>query len=294
MVGNMDEKRTGILRGVGITRSFGRHSALAGVNVEVEAGRCLAIIGGSGSGKSTLVRILLGLDSPTSGSVDYRGLPVSGPRSAGYRALRRESGLVFQNPFASLDPRWTVGRSIAEPLAIGGGHSGDNSSDHAVSGRKNTDGWSARLGGLFGMGGRRRLSHDRLRGRAARALALTGLDPAEFLDRYPADLSGGQAQRVAIARAVVAEPNIIAADEPMSAIDVAARLQILDAFAAIREQRPNTALIIVSHDLGVVQHIADRILVLHEGLIEQEGTVAEVLGNPTSDYTRQLVAAAQW
>ena len=109
---------------------------------------------------------------------------------------------------------------------------------------------------------------------------MAGLEPADFLNRYPIDLSGGQAQRVVIARAIINEPKVILADEPMSAIDVAARIQILDTFAAIRAARPSTAIIMVSHDLGVVQHIADRILVLHDGRLEETGPTAEVLGNP--------------
>ena len=124
------------------------------------------------------------------------------------------------------------------------------------------------------------------------ALERVGLDAGVFIDRYPMDLSGGQAQRVAIARAIITEPDVILADEPMSAIDVAARIQILDTFAAIRAARPSTAIIMVSHDLGVVQHIADRILVLHDGRLEETGPTAEVLGNPQSDYTRQLIEAA--
>lgn len=264
----MVHQRQVVLRGTKVGREFGARIALRDVDVDVRAGQCLAIIGGSGSGKSTLVRILLGLDAPSSGAVTYLGLPVAGRRSAGYRALRRQSGLVFQNPFASLDPRWTVGRSVAEPLAIGRRRSG------------------------IGEGAGDGLSGDELRRRAAEALALTGLNPAEFMDRYPSDLSGGQAQRVAIARAVVNKPKIIAADEPMSAIDVAARLRILDAFAAIRKARPETAIILVSHDLGVVQHIADRILVLHDGVVDQEGPTLEVLGHPQAAYTRRLVAAA--
>ena len=252
-----------LLRGRAIDKSFGRRSGrrqvLFGVDVEVHAGECLAVIGGSGSGKSTLTRILLGLESADAGVVEYGGLPVFGGRgSAGLRALRHESGLVFQDPFSSLDPRWRIGRSVAEPLALQ----------------------------------RRDWPKDRIAARAAEALATVGLDPAVFLDRYPVDLSGGQAQRAVIARAIVNEPKVILADEPMSAIDVAARIQILDAFAAIRETRREPALILVSHDLGVVQHIADRILVLHDGRVEEAGPTADVLGAPQSAYTRQLIEAA--
>ena len=133
---------------------------------------------------------------------------------------------------------------------------------------------------------------ERVAERVAEVLEMVSLDPGTFANRFPVDLSGGQAQRAAIARAIVDKPKVLLADEPMSAIDVAARSQILDTFAAIRAARPSTAIIMVSHDLGVVQHIADRILVLHDGRLEETGSTAEVLGNPQSDYTRQLIEAA--
>ncbi|MDF7641370.1 dipeptide/oligopeptide/nickel ABC transporter ATP-binding protein [Bifidobacterium sp. ESL0784] len=260
----MTERQT-LLTGRGISRVFGkgkeRQTALDGVDVEVCAGECLALIGGSGSGKSTLMRILLGLDQPTSGTVTFEGEPVDGKKSAGYQALRRESSLVFQSPFTSLDPRWTVVKSVSEPLEI------------------------------------QRKRHSKTDGldigqKVREALSLVGLNPDEFLNRYPADLSGGQAQRVAIARALVTDPKLIVADEPMSAIDVAARLQILEAFAAIRKSRPETAIIMISHDLGVVQHIADRIVVLHDGKVVESGSTDDVLNRPKAAYTRELVEAA--
>ena len=128
--------------------------------------------------------------------------------------------------------------------------------------------------------------------RCAEALDTVGLEPSTFLNRYPVDLSGGQAQRVAIARAIVNNPKVLLADEPMSAIDVAARVQILEAFAAIRRRTPDMALIVVSHDLGVVQHLADRIVVLHDGRVEEEGPTARILREPRSAYTRTLIEAA--
>ena len=258
-----------------------RRQVLFDVSAEVRAGECLAVIGASGSGKTTLTRIMLGLDAADSGQIMYRGSAVA-RGSAGMRALRAESSIVFQDPYSSLDPRWTVERSVSEPL------------------------WLRRraLGYAF----------DEVGAKTVQALARVGLDPRMFLNRYPCDLSGGQAQRVAIARAIVNEPKVILADEPMSAIDVAARVRILETLQSIlhggasagaspagagvleagagepRDQRP--ALIIVSHDLGVVQHIADRILVLHNGRVEESGTTAQVLGSPQSDYTRRLIAAA--
>ena len=252
----MSNSSVPLLSAHSITKSFGprtaRHQVLFDVSADVHAGECLAVIGGSGSGKSTLTRIMLGLESADSGSVEYESQSIVGGRkSPGFAALRRESGLVFQDPFSSLDPRWRVAKSVAEPLSLQ----------------------------------RRDLNNTDIDERVAAALTMAGLEPADFLNRYPIDLSGGQAQRVVIARAIINEPKV-------SAIDVAARIQILDTFAAIRAARPSTAIIMVSHDLGVVQHIADRILVLHDGRLEETGSTAEVLGNPQSDYTRQLIEAA--
>ena len=250
----MSNSSVPLLSAHSITKSFGprtaRHQVLFDVSADVHAGECLAVIGGSGSGKSTLTRIMLGLESADSGSVEYESQSIVGGR--------KSPGLVFQDPFSSLDPRWRVAKSVAEPLSLQ----------------------------------RRDLNNTDIDERVAAALTMAGLEPADFLNRYPIDLSGGQAQRVVIARAIINEPKVILADEPMSAIDVAARIQILDTFAAIRAARPSTAIIMVSHDLGVVQHIADRILVLHDGRLEETGSTAEVLGNPQSDYTRQLIEAA--
>ncbi len=163
------------------------------VDVDVYEGECLAIIGASGSGKSTLTRVLLGLGIRRFGEITYRGQTM---REAGLwrcrRMLRGQPGLVFQGPFASLDPRWRVARSVEEPLRLR--HKG--------------------------------MGNDEIASQAEHALRVVGLDPAVFAARYPVDLSGGQAQRVAIARAIVDDPGIILADEPMSAIDVAARVRI--------------------------------------------------------------------
>ncbi len=250
-----------LLQGSGINKSFGAHGArkqvLFDVDVTVCAGECLAVIGGSGSGKTTLTRILLGLETADSGVVEYRGRNIAKPHK-GLQMLREESGLVFQDPFSSLDPRWRVGRSVAEPLKL----------------RRN------------------KLSPAVVEQRVTEALGLVGLDAAAFRNRYPIDLSGGQAQRVAIARAIAAKPKVVLADEALSAIDVAVRVQILDAFAAIRRAEPDMALIMVSHDLGVVRHIADRILVLHEGRVEESGPTARLLAQPQSTYARRLIEAA--
>jgi peptide/nickel transport system ATP-binding protein len=126
----------------------------------------------------------------------------------------------------------------------------------------------------------------------AEVLEMVSLDPEMYLNRFPVDLSGGQTQRAAIARAIVDKPKVLLADEPMSAIDVAARVRILEAFRAIRAANPSMSLVMVSHDLGVVQHIADRIVVLHDGRVEESGTTTEILKHPCSAYTRSLIEAA--
>ena len=267
------DKKEPLLSVRGVDKSFGSRSrrtqVLFNVDMDVAEGECLAVIGGSGSGKTTLTRIAFGLEQTDSGTVTYRGVALSGVRSLGMLRLRNESGLVFQNPFTSLDPRWTAGESMAEALI------------------------ARQAGHRAGDAGRRAASDD-IAGAVRRALGMVGLDPDEFIGRYPVDMSGGQAQRVAIARAIVAEPRIVLADEPMSAVDVSGRVQILDALAEIRRKRPRTAMVIVSHDLGVVQHIADRIVVLHDGRIEETAATGDLLTHPRSAYTKQLIDAAAW
>ena len=234
-----------VLCGRGLDKWYGakhdRRQVLFGVDVDVRAGECLAVIGGSGSGKTTLTRVLLGLESADGGSVEYCGEPVRGDVA---RKLRMQSGLVFQSPFDSLDPRWRIGRSIGEPLRM---HHPD---------------WP----------------RERVAERVAEVLEMVSLDPETYLNRFPVDLSGG--------------PKVLLADEPMSAIDVAARVRILEAFRAIRAANPSMSLVMVSHDLGVVQHIADRIVVLHDGRVEESGTTTEILKHPCSAYTRSLIEAA--
>jgi peptide/nickel transport system ATP-binding protein len=244
--------------------------ALTDVSLEVWQGETVAIIGGSGSGKTTLTRILLGFMQPTGGYVSYRGMPLGGDVSSEERgamkstlaALRKVSGVVFQNPVSSFDPRWTIGKSIAEPLEI--------------------QGFSK--------------SRDAIVARVGEALTSVSLNPDEFAHRYPRSLSGGQVQRAAIARAIVNYPQILLADEPTSAIDMPTRLDILQTLAQVKERAANAghpmSTVIVSHDLGVVQHIADRIIVLHSGRIVDSGSAVDILSHPQSDYTKSLLAAA--
>lgn len=247
-----------------------RTEILKSVDLSLRVGESLAIIGGSGSGKTTLIRAILGLQKISEGSVSYDGKIVNyAESSADFSAksssessanIRKETAIVFQHPFAALDPRWTVRSSVAEPLNI----------------------WKKSL----------QLDDATINKRVDDVLKLVGLNPNDFAEKYPHELSGGQAQCVAIARALINNPRVLVADEPMSAIDVAERTRILDAFAAIRKDRPKMSCIFVSHDLGMIQHLAERVIVLKEGKIVESGSVADVLDHPQKDYTRALIQAS--
>ncbi|MFT8358660.1 ABC transporter ATP-binding protein [Bifidobacterium aquikefiri] len=240
-------------------RYQGQRLALDDVSLSLKSGECLAIIGESGSGKTTATRILLGLLAPTAGSLRYRGKQAP-MHSTEWKRLRRESSMIFQNPYSSLDPRWTVRQSLKEAVSL-----------------------------RFGRG----LDPSSVEARSLKILDTVGLDGRVVIDRYPIDLSGGQAQRVAIARAIIDEPEILLADEPMSAVDVTARVQILHTLQEVRTiQGASLSMIFVSHDIGRVQHIADRIVVLRQGRVLEQGSCAELLNHPQHPYTMELLKAA--
>lgn len=263
--------------------SKNRVEALKGVDFNLKVGESLALIGGSGSGKTTLIRSLLGLQEISEGRIEYCGKVVETVENAkklnlkdsAYVNMRRQCSLVFQHPFAALDPRWTVRKSVAEPLEIW---------------RKNMSFDSNTVGSRYID------SHDvdshAIDSKVDDVLNLVGLDPKVFAGRYPCELSGGQAQCVAIARALINNPRVLVADEPMSAIDVAERTRILDAFNVIRANRPNMACIFVSHDLGMIQHLASSVVVLKDGVVVESGRVSQILTNPKHSYTRELIDAA--
>ena len=223
-----------VLRGRGLDKWYGakhdRRQVLFGVDADVRAGECLAVIGGSGSGKTTLTRVLLGLESADGGSVEYCGEPGRGDVA---RKLRMQSGLVFQSPFDSLDPRWRIGRSIGEPLRM---HHPD---------------WP----------------RERVAERVAEVLEMVSLDPGTFANRFPVDLSGGQAQRAAIARAIVNNPKILLADEPTGALDSQSGAQIMELFQTLNDE--GVTVVMITHDIDVANH-AKRVLHIRDGQFAEQ------------------------
>ena len=241
--------------GRGFLRRGGAVRALDGVSLAVMPGETLALVGESGSGKSTLGRIGTRLDTEHSGRVRVEGEDITALAGARLRRLRARVQMIFQDPFASLDPRFTTFRTLAEPLVI---HQG--------------------------------LRGAELRGRAASLLDRVGL-PGDALDRLPHEFSGGQRQRIAIARALAAEPRVIVADEPTSALDVSVQAQVL---ALMEELQAGSGLayLFITHDLAVVRRIAHRVAVMRAGRIVELGGVARVLDEAAHPYTRALLAAA--
>ncbi len=230
-------------------------TALAGVDLAVFPGETLGVVGESGCGKSTLARLLMRLEEPTAGRVFFEGREITGLGPGPIRELRREMQLIFQDPYASLNPRLRVGRIIEEPF---------------------------RIHGLNPPEGRRRIVED--------LLGTVGLSP-EAYDRYPHEFSGGQRQRIGIARALALRPKFIVADEPVSALDVSIQAQIINLLLDLQEQFALTYLFI-SHDLQVVSHVSDRIAVMYLGRILELGSREDFLGLPGHPYTEILRKAS--
>ncbi|MFF3492030.1 ATP-binding cassette domain-containing protein [Streptomyces sp. NPDC002795] len=225
--------------------------ALRGVSFAVPHGQRFGIVGESGCGKSTLLRILAGLDKPTSGTVEVAGRDITRLRERQLRFVRERLQLVFQDPMSSLDPRMKVGDIVAEPLVAQG-----------IGNRKE---------------------------RVAELLESVGLG-ADAARRYPHQFSGGQRQRVSIARALAPRPSIIVADEPVSALDVSVRAQVLNLIADLVDEL-NLTLVFVSHDLSVVRHVCDRVAVMQAGQIVESGPTEQLYEDPQHPYTRRLIAA---
>jgi len=240
-----------VLRVTGVSAAYGSRTVVNDVTFSLRKGETLGLVGESGSGKTTVARLVLGLHEPTQGEIHLHGRRWSGVRERERRPLRSRIQLISQNPLDSFDPRHTVGRLIAEPL--------------------------------------RDLPKTDRAARVAELLERVGLPP-ELASRRPRELSGGQRQRVAIARALGPRPDVLVCDEPVSALDVSVQAQVLDLLADIQAAE-GTALLFISHDLGVVHHLCDRVLVMKDGRVVEEGEVDEVFHRPRHPYTVNLVAA---
>jgi dipeptide transport system ATP-binding protein len=253
-----------VLEGRNLTRDYSARrgmfsppatvKALAGVSFDLEAGKTLAVVGESGSGKSTLARLVTMIEEPSAGTLKIDGVDIVGSTAAERRKLRSHVQIVFQNPYGSLNPRQTIGAALEEPLLV----------NTSMSGAE--------------------------RAKAARdMMARVGLRP-EFVDRYPHMFSGGQRQRIAIARALMLRPKILVLDEPVSALDVSIRAQVLNLLAEL-QQEFSLAYLFISHDLSVVRHIADRVMVIYLGHAVEVGTREAIFSAPQHPYTRALLSA---
>ena len=238
----------------GLLRAHATVKALNGVSFTLQAGRTLAVVGESGCGKSTLARQLTLIEPPTAGALRIDGVDVAQADKATLQRLRQRVQMVFQNPYASLNPRKSIAAALEEPLLI------------------NT-----------------RLSRPERRERIAQMLDRVGLRP-EHAQRYPHMFSGGQRQRVAVARAMMLSPAVVVADEPTSALDVSIQAQILNLFMDLQEATA-TAYVFISHNLAVVEHVAHDVMVMYFGAAVEHGPKAAVLGTPLHPYTRALLAA---
>ncbi len=236
----------------GVTKRYGKLTAVDDVSLELVTGRTVGVVGESGCGKSTIARLLVGLERPNAGTLRFRGVPYG--RSVGaLRPVRRALGMIFQDPYESLDARFTVGEVIAEPLRIHGAY---------------------RKAGVA---------------RVRELLSAVGLDGVD-LDSYPTEYSGGQRQRMGIARALALDPELVICDEPTSALDVSVQAQILNVLLELQRTR-GISLLMISHDLQVVRRMSDDVVVMYAGAVMERGPAEVVTARPLHPYTRALLDA---
>ncbi|MBK5569746.1 ATP-binding cassette domain-containing protein [Ensifer sp. SSB1] len=228
--------------------------AVNGISFELAKGECLSIVGESGCGKSTTALSILGLQEPTEGMIRYRGQPLAGAGAPHRMDRAKAVQMVFQDPYASLNPRQSVRTSLAAPLRL-----------HGIT------------------------AASEIESRVEAMLKNVGLTP-EQAGRYPHEFSGGQRQRIGIARALILEPEIVVLDEPVSALDVSIRAQIINLLLDLQEKL-GLSYLMISHDLSVVEHMSDRVLVMYFGEVVEEGGWREIFEAPTHPYTRRLIAA---
>jgi oligopeptide transport system ATP-binding protein len=238
-----------------LRRRIGEVKAVDGVSFTVERGQTVGLVGESGSGKTTVGRSILNLIPATSGSVKLEGRELTNLAEKDFRPLRRRLQIIFQDPFGSLNPRMTVGSILAEPLEI-----------HFP-----------------------KLTSPERQKRVAELLDQVGLQP-KMAGRYPHEFSGGQRQRIGIARALAVKPDFIVCDEPVSALDVSVQASIVNLLRDLQEEL-GLAYLFIAHDLAVVEHISDHVLVMHHGKIVESGPPATLYRNPQDPYTQSLLAA---
>ncbi|MFE3610182.1 ABC transporter ATP-binding protein [Streptomyces goshikiensis] len=244
-----------LTQGILFRRQIGAVKAVDGVSFELRAGETLGIVGESGCGKSTVAKMLVNLERPTAGSIAYKGEDITKLSGRALKAVRRNIQMVFQDPYTSLNPRMTVGDIIGEPFDI-----------HPEVAPK---------------GDRRR--------RVQELLDVVGLNP-EYINRYPHQFSGGQRQRIGIARGLALRPEIIVADEPVSALDVSVQAQVINLLARLQSEF-RLSYVFIAHDLSIVRHISDRVGVMYLGRVVEIGTDTQIYDHPTHPYTQALLSA---